>query len=91
MTLGFRILIGGRTVNKRLEEGLHTVDLDSVTFYHRQPYTFPRHITANKELFSMKRTSIRLIGIVLFTTAAFAQMGPPKPGPELKKLSLIHI
>jgi len=34
----------------------------------------------------MKRTSIRLIGILLFTTAAFAQMGPLKPGPELKKL-----
>jgi Protein of unknown function (DUF1579) len=34
----------------------------------------------------MKRTSIRLIGILLFTTAAFAQMGPPKPTPELKKL-----
>ena len=34
----------------------------------------------------MKRTSIRFIGILLFTTAALAQMGPPKPGPELKKL-----
>jgi Protein of unknown function (DUF1579) len=34
----------------------------------------------------MKRTSVTLLGIVLFTVAAFAQMGPPKPGPELKKL-----
>src|SRR5271157_4956265 len=34
----------------------------------------------------MKRTSVLLLGILLFTSAAFAQMGPPKPGPELKKL-----
>ena len=34
----------------------------------------------------MKRTSALLIGVLLFASAAFAQMGPPKPGPELKKL-----
>lgn len=34
----------------------------------------------------MKRTSICFIGMMLFAIAAFAQMGPPKPGPELKKL-----
>ena len=34
----------------------------------------------------MKRTSALVIGILLFASAAFAQMGPPKPGPELKKL-----
>ncbi|HYU48260.1 MAG TPA: DUF1579 family protein [Terriglobales bacterium] len=33
----------------------------------------------------MKRTSIRLIGILLSTAAAIAQM-EPKPAPELKKL-----
>ena len=34
----------------------------------------------------MKATSILLLGILLATTAAFAQMDIPKPGPELKKL-----
>lgn len=34
----------------------------------------------------MQRISALLIGILLFASAAFAQMGPPKPGPELKKL-----
>jgi uncharacterized protein DUF1579 len=34
----------------------------------------------------MKRTSVRLIGILLLTSAAIAQMAPPKPGPELRKL-----
>jgi hypothetical protein len=34
----------------------------------------------------MKRTSVTLLGMLLFSVAAFAQMGPPKPGPELKKL-----
>lgn len=35
----------------------------------------------------MKRTSALLIGILLFTIAAYAQMGPMKPGPEHQKLS----
>jgi hypothetical protein len=34
----------------------------------------------------MKATSILLLGILLATTTAFAQMDIPKPGPELKKL-----
>jgi hypothetical protein len=34
----------------------------------------------------MKRTSVLSISILLITAAAFAQMGPPKPAPELKKL-----
>jgi hypothetical protein len=34
----------------------------------------------------MKRTSVTLLGMLLFSVAAVAQMGPPKPGPELKKL-----
>lgn len=36
----------------------------------------------------MKRMSALLIGILLFSSAVFSQMGPPKPGPELKKLDL---
>ena len=35
----------------------------------------------------MKRTAVLLIGILLLATAAFAQMGPPKPGPEHQKLN----
>jgi hypothetical protein len=34
----------------------------------------------------MTRTSVLFITTLLITAAAFAQMGPPKPGPELKKL-----
>ena len=34
----------------------------------------------------MKRTSVLSISILLITAAAFAQMGPPKPAPELKNL-----
>jgi hypothetical protein len=34
----------------------------------------------------MKRTSVLSISLLLITAAAFAQMGPPKPAPELKKL-----
>ncbi len=33
----------------------------------------------------MKRAFAALL-VTIFVTAAFAQMGPPKPGPELKKL-----
>src|SRR5271165_1427676 len=35
----------------------------------------------------MQRTPALLIGILLFATAVFAQMGPPKPGPEHQKLN----
>ncbi|HUM04471.1 MAG TPA: DUF1579 family protein [Terriglobales bacterium] len=34
----------------------------------------------------MNRAFAALLVTVLLTTAAFAQMAPPKPGPELKKL-----
>lgn len=34
----------------------------------------------------MTRISALLIGVLLSAVAAFAQMGPAKPGPELKKL-----
>jgi hypothetical protein len=37
----------------------------------------------------MKRTSALLIASLLIATVAFAQMGPPKPGPELKKLDAL--
>ena len=35
----------------------------------------------------MKYTSVLMVGILLFATAAFAQMGPAKPGPEHQKLN----
>ena len=34
----------------------------------------------------MKRSSIIFVATLLLAAVAFAQMGPPKPGPELKKL-----
>ena len=34
----------------------------------------------------MKRRLALLIGVLLCSTALLSQMGPPKPGPELKKL-----
>jgi hypothetical protein len=35
----------------------------------------------------MKHTAVVLIGILLFVSAAFAQMGAPKRGPEDRKLN----
>jgi len=34
----------------------------------------------------MRRSSAILVATLLLAAAAFAQMGPPKPAPELKKL-----
>ncbi len=34
----------------------------------------------------MRRSSAILVATLLLTAVAFAQMGPPKPAPELKKL-----
>jgi hypothetical protein len=36
----------------------------------------------------MKRSGMLLAAALLLATAATAQMGPPKPGPELKKLDV---